>query len=119
MRTISLLKSDLMKALISALILILILTFQVYCAFAQDYEKYMEEWNDKRELATKYLLEAEEDLKIGNKASSCEKQRKAGTYGIKATKSLMEAMKLNGSTYGLENIESGLRKWEELRDFCG
>ena len=35
-----------------------------------------------------------------------------------ATESLIKAMRINGSSDGLENFESGLNKWRELGDFC-
>ncbi len=79
---------------------------------------YMNEWNEKRDLATKNLLEAEQALKEGDKKLSCIYQRKAGANGIEATQSLIKAMKSNGSTDGIENFEAGLNKWKELRDFC-
>ena len=107
-----------MKTLFAASLLVLLITFQSTFAFAQDFEFYMQEWNDKRGLATQYLLDAENALKEGNKASGCVKQRKASKYGIEATESLIKAMKIHGSTDGLENFESGLNRWRELGDFC-
>ena len=86
--------------------------------FAQDFESYMYEWNDKRELATQYLLEAEKALKEGDKTTGCTKQRKASKYGIEATESLIKAFEESASTDDLSNIIAGLNKWQELKDFC-
>ena len=69
-------------------------------------------------MATQYLYQAEKFLKEGNKEKGCANQKKASKYGIEATQSLIKAMKINGSTYGLANFESGLNKWRELGDFC-
>ena len=87
-------------------------------AFANDFETYMRAWDDKRTMATEFLLDAEKALKQGDKANGCASQRKASKYGIEATESLIKAMKINGSTEGLEGFESGLNKWRELGDFC-
>ena len=107
-----------MKILIVFFLVVLLMNTQNMQAFANDFETYMREWNNKRELATQYLLDAEKALKEGDEATGCVNQRKASQYGIEATKSLIEAMKINGSTDGLDNIESGLNKWRELGDFC-
>ena len=107
-----------MKILVSCLLFILLITFQSSHAFADGFETYMQSWNEKRELATKYLLDAEKALKEGDEASACVIQRKASKYGIEATQSLIKAMTINGSTDGLENFEAGLNKWRELGDFC-
>ena len=107
-----------MKNFITGFLLALLLSAQSAMAFAVDFESYMQEWNDKRELATQYLLDAEKALKEGDEATGCVAQRKASKYGIEATESLIKAMKINGSTDGLENFESGLNKWKELGDFC-
>ncbi len=85
---------------------------------ADDFETYINEWNKKSELATHYLLKAEKFLKEGNKSKGCSNQKKASEYGINATESLIKAIKINGSTDGLDVFESGLNKWRELRDFC-
>ena len=78
----------------------------------------MEVWEEKRILATEYLLNAEKALKEGNKSLGCENQKKASKYGVEASLALIKAMKANGSNNGIENFESGLNKWRELGDFC-
>ena len=107
-----------MKALIAAFLFVLLTAFQCAPAFAEDFESYMQEWNEKRELATQYLLDAEKSLKEGDDATACVTQRKASQYGIEATESLIKAMRIIGSTDGLENFESGLNKWKEIGSFC-
>ena len=107
-----------MKSFLSGFLLLLLITIQNAPAFAEDFESYMHEWNEKRELATQYLLEADKALREGDEVTGCITQRKASKYGIEATKSLIKAMRINGSTDGLENFESGLNKWKELGDFC-
>ena len=107
-----------MKVLIACFLFVLLASFQCSPAFAEDFESYMQVWNEKRELATQYLLDAEKSLKEGDEATACVTQRKASKYGIEATESLIKAMEINGSTDGLENFESGLNKWRELGDFC-
>ena len=107
-----------MKCLLVSCLIVLLITIQSAAAFAKGFESYMQEWNEKRELATQYLSEADRALKEGDEVTGCITQRKASKYGIEATKSLIKAMKINGSTDGLENFESGLNKWKELGDFC-
>ena len=97
---------------------LLLFFFQTTSVFAEDFESYMHEWDKKRELATEYLLRAEKSLKEGDKSTGCFNQRKASQYGIEATESLIQAMKINGSTDGIANFQSGLNKWRELGDFC-
>ncbi len=82
------------------------------------YKEYFKEWNDKRELATQYLKEAEEQLKAGDELSGCAAQQKASEYGVAATNSLIKAMKLNGTLDGIDDLQAGLNKWRELGDFC-
>ena len=78
----------------------------------------MQDWTEKRELASNYLFEAEEAFKIGNELSGCATQKKASKLGIEASNSLIKAMKLNGTMDSLKDLEAGLNKWKELGDFC-
>ena len=110
------------KKLISFLIIfVLSITISSNESFAEsinDFDLYMNEFYDKKEMASKLLVEAEKALKEGDELNGCVKQRKASEYGIKATKALIKAMEVNNSTEGIENLEFGLRKWIELRDNC-
>ena len=91
----------------------------VVLAGTQDvFEDYMNNWTEKKTMASKYLLKAEEAFKNGDELTGCAIQKKASKYGIEATYSLIKAMEVNESTDGLENLETGLNKWKELGDFC-
>ncbi len=103
------------------LILLIIIIYPVNVVFSQDVNSYndnLENWNHNIKLASDYLENAEKELKNGNEIDACIQQRKAADYGIKATNSLIKAFKESGSTEDLSNIEAGLNKWKELRDFC-
>lgn len=103
------------------ILLLIIIISQSHIALAdseKNFSKYMQIWNEKKDLASQYLEEAEKAFKSGDELSGCVAQQKAAEFGIDATNSLIKAMKANGSNNGIENIESGLRKWEELKDFC-
>ncbi len=84
----------------------------------QDFKKYMDTWNKKIKLASEYLDEAESELKNGDAIQGCIKQKKAAGFGIEATESLIKAFQVSGSQNDIENINTGLKKWKELRDFC-
>tara|TARA_Y100001968_G_C19351454_1_gene714869 strand:- start:142 stop:384 length:243 start_codon:yes stop_codon:yes gene_type:complete len=71
-----------------------------------------------QEKASKILKEIETNLKDGSRAGVCARQREAASYGIEAMESLIKAFKTNGSTTEMENLQAGLNKWRELRDFC-
>ena len=86
--------------------------------FGSQFGGYMNVWNENIELASQYLKNAETEFKNGNELQGCVDQRKAAKYGIKATESLIKAFEISGSTDDLSNIEHGLDKWKELRDFC-
>lgn len=110
-----------MKGLL-AIFLIWILCFQSNFAMAetsQDFEKLMSEWTKNRELASQYLIKAEEELEMGDELSACATQREASQYGISATNSLIHAMEISGSTESLENLRAGLNKWKEIGEICG
>ncbi len=83
-----------------------------------EFEMYLSDFYQKQERASKMLKEIEIDLKDGSKDKSCAKQREAASLGIKATESLIKAFKINGSNTQMENLQAGLAKWKELRDYC-
>lgn len=79
---------------------------------------YLNDFYQKQEKASTILKEIEIDLKDGSRDRVCSRQREAASYGIEATKSLIKAFKINGSTSQMENLQAGLDKWRELRDYC-
>ena len=83
-----------------------------------EFEMYLNDFYQKQERASKILKEIETDLKDGSKDRVCARQKEAARYGIEATESLIKAFKINGSKTNMENLEAGLDKWRELRDFC-
>ena len=109
-----------MKRLIPLLLISLVLLFSsVISANAEsEFEMYLSDFYQKQEKASKILKEIETDLKDGSRERVCERQREAASYGIEATESLIKAFKTNGSKTEMENLQAGLDKWRELRDYC-
>ncbi len=110
-----------MRIFVLALVVLIILIFPNHSVVADpinQFDYYYKNWNEKIKLASQFLDEAEKELKSGNEAQACIKQRKAAKYGIEATQSLIKAFEESKSTNDLSDIQSGLKKWEELRDFC-
>ena len=83
-----------------------------------EFEIYLSDFYQKQEKASKILKEIETDLKDGTRETVCARQREAANYGIEATESLITAFKINGSKTEMENLQAGLDKWRELRDYC-
>ena len=109
-----------MKRLFPPLLISLVLLFSsVISANAEsEFEMYLSDFYQKQEKASKILKEIETDLKDGSRDRVCERQREAASYGIEATESLIKAFKTNGSKTEMENLQAGLDKWRELRDYC-
>ena len=109
-----------MKLLFSLLLISLVLLFSsVISANAEsEFEMYLSDFYQKQEKASKILKEIETDLKDGSRDRVCARQREAASYGIEATESLIKAFKTNGSKTEMENLQAGLDKWKELRDYC-
>ena len=106
-------------------LLLLFLIFSYFLFISQipvnaetEFEMYLSDFYQKQERASKLLKEIETDLKDGSKDRVCARQREAAHYGIEATESLIKAFKANGSNPQMENLQAGLDKWRELRDFC-
>ena len=106
-------------------ILILSLTFYLFLFFLlksvkaeTEFEMYLSDFYQKQDKASKILKEIEIDLKDGTRDKVCSRQREAAKYGIEATESLIKAFKINGSKIEMENLQAGLNKWKELRDYC-
>ena len=79
---------------------------------------YLSDFYQKQEKASKILKEIETDLKDGSRDRVCARQREAASYGIEATESLIKAFQTKGSTSQMENLQAGLDKLRELRDYC-
>ena len=109
-----------MKRLFPLLFISLFLLFSsVISANAEsEFEIYLNDFYQKQEKASKILKEIETDLKDGSRDRVCARQREAASYGIEATESLIKAFKTNGSKTEMENLQAGLDKWRELRDYC-
>ena len=101
------------------LISVVLLFFSVISVNAEsEFEMYLSDFYQKQEKASKILKEIETDLKDGSRDRVCARQREAASYGIEATESLIKAFKTNGSKTEMENLQAGLDKWRELRDYC-
>ena len=83
-----------------------------------EFEMYLTNFYQLQERASQILKEIETDLKNGSRDKYCERQREAAIYGIEATESLIKAFQINGSKNQIENLQAGLNKWRELRDYC-
>jgi predicted RND superfamily exporter protein len=101
------------------LIFVALLFFSITPVSAEsEFDIYLSDFYQKQEKASKMLKEIETDLKNGSRDRVCARQREAANYGIEATESLIKAFKTDGSTSQMENLEAGLDKWKELRDYC-
>ena len=105
------------------LLLSLIFSFLVLTALnpvsaTTEFEIYLSDFYQKQEKASQLLKEIETDLKDGSREKVCARQREAAIYGIEATESLIKAFQVNGSKNQMENLQAGLDKWRELRDYC-
>ena len=109
-----------MKRLFSLLLISLVLLFSSVISVnaESEFEMYLIDFYQKQEKASKILKEIETDLKDGSRDRVCARQREAASYGIEATESLIKAFKTNGSKAEMENLQAGLDKWRELRDYC-
>ena len=104
---------------------LLLLTSAVLFSFSvipvnaeSEFEMYLTDFYQKQEKASKILKEIEINLKDGSRDRVCARQREAASYGIQAMESLIKAFKSNGSKTEMENLQAGLDKWRELRDYC-
>ena len=109
-----------MKRLFLLLLISLVLLFSSVISVnaESEFEIYLTDFYQKQEKASKILKEIETDLKDGSRDRVCARQREAASYGIEATESLIKAFKTNGSKTEIENLQAGLDKWRELRDYC-
>ena len=109
-----------MKRLSPLLLISLFLLFSSVISVnaESEFEMYLIDFYQKQGKASKILKEIETDLKDGSRDRVCSKQREAARYGIEATESLIKAFKTNGSKTEIDNLQAGLDKWRELRDYC-
>ena len=109
-----------MKRLFPLLLISIVLLFlTVKSVNAQsEFEMYLSDFYQKQEKASKILKGIETDLKDGSRDRVCARQREAASYGIEATESLIKAFKSNGSKTEMQNLQAGVDKWRELRDYC-
>ena len=109
-----------MKRLFSLLLICFALYFfSVLSVNAEsEFEIYLNDFYQKQEKASKILKGIETDLRDGSRDRVCARQRKAASYGIEAMESLIKAFKANGTGTEIENLQAGLDKWRELRDYC-
>ena len=107
------------RLFLTLLICIVFLFFSVMSANAEsDFEMYLSDFYQKQEKASKILKGIEKDLKDGSRERVCVRQREAASYGIEAMESLIKAFKTKGKDTEVENLQAGLDKWRELRDYC-
>ena len=106
-------------------LLLLSLIFSIFLFFSlkpvkaeTDFEMYLSDFYQKQDKASEILKRIEIDLKDGSRERVCIRQREAARYGIEATESLIKAFEINGSKNEIENLQAGLNKWKELRDYC-
>ena len=84
-----------------------------------DFEIYLNDFYLKQEKASNILKEIEKELKDGSRDKACARQKEAASFGIEATKSLIKAFEIKkGSKKQIKNLQTGLYKWRELRDYC-
>ena len=102
-----------------SLIVFIFLFFSIKLVKAETkFEMYLSDFYQKQDKASKILKGIEIDLKDGSRDRVCLRQREAARYGIEATESLIKAFEINGSKAEMENLQAGLNKWKELRDYC-
>ena len=103
---------------LSLIFVVLLFSSVIPVSAESEFELYLGDFYQKQEKASKILKEIETDLKDGSRDRVCARQREAASYGIEATESLIKAFKTNGSESQMENLQAGLDKWRELRDYC-
>ena len=104
--------------LISLIISIFLFSLLQPVKAESEYEIYLNDFYQKQDKASEILKGIEIDLKDGSRDRVCSRQREAARYGIEATESLIKAFEINGSNTERRNLQAGLNKWKELRDYC-
>ena len=67
---------------------------------------YMNDFYSKSNQASKILKEIESNLKEGSRKNVCSRQREAARLGLLATKSLLKAYKISGTSIPMETIKT-------------
>ena len=108
-----------MKSIFLLSLIFVLLFFPFISVNAESkFDRYLSDFYQKQEKASKLLKGIETDLKNGSRERVCARQREAASYGIEAMESLIKAFKTNSSKTEMENLQAGLDKWRELRDYC-
>ena len=108
-----------MKSIFLLSLIFVLLFFPFISVNAESkFDIYLSDFYQKQEKASKLLKGIETDLKNGSRERVCARQREAASYGIEAMESLIKAFKTNSSKTEMENLQAGLDKWRELRDYC-
>ena len=104
--------------LFTLIVTLSLLVFSLPVKANTKFEMYMNDFYTKQEKASNLLKEIEIDLKNGSTVRVCSRQKQAAKYGIEATKSLIKAFEIDGTTTDMNIFQAGLDKWKELRDYC-
>ena len=108
-----------MKSIFLLSLIFVLLFFPFISVNAESkFDMYLSDFYQKQEKASKLLKGIETDLKDGSRDRVCARQREAASYGIEAMESLIKAFKTNSSKTEIENLQAGLNKWREMRDYC-
>ena len=79
---------------------------------------YMNDFYSKSNEASLILKEIESTLKEGSREKVCLRQREAARLGLLASKSLMKAFELAGTTPPIESIKASQQRWKSILDEC-
>ncbi len=98
--------------------LICMLFISVPALAENNYDYYMQKWDENIGMAKNYLDKADHALEENDILLSCSNQRKASEYGIKAIESRIKAIEISGLDEEISRLEIGLEKWKAFGEFC-
>ena len=106
--------------IISSILLIVftLFNFSLKAEVIDNNNKLLKEWNNNNDLASFYLLQAEKDLKLGDKINACINQRKASEYGLTASNYLMRSFILNEKEEDILKLKKLIQEWDQLSKSC-
>ena len=81
-------------------------------------EFYMNDFYSKSKEASLILKKIENTLKKGSREKVCSRQREAARLGLLATKSLLKAYKISGTSIPIETIKANEKRWESILNDC-